>query len=146
MTITRTKFTHFSSAFYEDDKLVAAAGTDWAGTVSETGTSSVVERGSNVNGEYVKFADGTQMAWVDNVTATILAGADFTFSFPVSFFGEPSRSFCMDDHSSTGGRDRAHFLTVRGNGGQNVGQWCVGNNSTSSTTWRLRFLAVGRWY
>ena len=36
------------------------------GTVSQSGgdpTGAVIERGSNSNGEYVRFADGTQMCW-----------------------------------------------------------------------------------
>ena len=36
------------------------------GTVSQTGgvpTGRVIERGSNANGEYVRFADGTQICW-----------------------------------------------------------------------------------
>ena len=36
------------------------------GTVSQSGgvpTGAVVERGSNANGEYVRFADGTQICW-----------------------------------------------------------------------------------
>jgi|GEM_PF-3658835 hypothetical protein len=36
------------------------------GTVSQSGgvpTGAVIERGSNANGEYVRFADGTQICW-----------------------------------------------------------------------------------
>jgi hypothetical protein len=40
-------------------KILASAGTNWVGTVSQNGQSSIVERGSNANGEFVKFADGT---------------------------------------------------------------------------------------
>ena len=47
------------------------------GTVSQSGgvpTGAVIERGSNANGEYVKFADGTMIA-----TRNLPSGAvDFT--------------------------------------------------------------------
>lgn len=39
---------------------------DIVGTVSQNGgvpTGAIVERGSNANGEYVRFADGTQICW-----------------------------------------------------------------------------------
>jgi hypothetical protein len=42
-----------------EGKILASAGTNWVGTVSQSGQSSVIERGSNANGEFVKYADGT---------------------------------------------------------------------------------------
>lgn len=48
------------------------------GTVSQSGgvpTGAVVERGSNANGEYVRFADGTQIC----ATPVIVGGATWTY-------------------------------------------------------------------
>jgi hypothetical protein len=54
------------------------------GTVAQVGgvpTGQVVERGSNANGEYVRFADGTQIC-----TGAVGAGSSFfTWTFPASF-------------------------------------------------------------
>ena len=50
------------------------------GTVSQTGgvpTGAVIERGSNANGEYVRWADGTQICTNDNAAITT-APAAFT--------------------------------------------------------------------
>ncbi|HDN9016722.1 TPA: hypothetical protein P2I01_003626 [Aeromonas salmonicida] len=47
------------------------------GSVSKTGgvpTGAIIERGSNANGEYVIFADGTAIAW-HSVTSTLTSGA-----------------------------------------------------------------------
>jgi len=51
------------------------------GTVSQSGgvpTGAVVERGSNANGEYVRFADGAQIctfnATLSGVTSTVVGG------------------------------------------------------------------------
>ena len=65
------------------------------GSVSESGgtpTGAVMERGSSVNGDYVRFADGTQIcsAALGGVTCNTATGALFagnmtTWTFPVAF-------------------------------------------------------------
>ncbi|MBU2980671.1 DUF2793 domain-containing protein [Lentibacter algarum] len=68
------------------------------GTVSETAgvpTGAIVEQGSNVNGEYIRWADGTQICThnvlIDQVSCTTGSGALFrsgllgAFNFPASF-------------------------------------------------------------
>lgn len=55
------------------------------GTVSQSGgvpTGAIIERGGNANGEYVRYADGTQICWVSTTTGN--AGSK-TFSFPAAF-------------------------------------------------------------
>ncbi len=65
------------------------------GSVSESGgvpTGAVIERGSTANGDYVRFADGTQIcnAALNAVACTTAEGTMFasntdTWTFPVSF-------------------------------------------------------------
>lgn len=48
------------------------------GAVSQSGgmpTGAVIERGSNANGDYVRFADGTQMCWVRDLNMGSVVGA-----------------------------------------------------------------------
>lgn len=55
------------------------------GTVSQSGgvpTGAVIERGSNANGEYVRFADGTQICTFLIATSDV---ADTVWTFPASF-------------------------------------------------------------
>lgn len=70
------------------------------GTVSQSSgvpTGAVIERGSNANGEYVRFADGTQIC-TSGFTAsgvTVAAGslyksAPFTWTFPAAFSAGPA--------------------------------------------------------
>lgn len=71
------------------------------GTVSQTGgvpTGAIIERGSNVNGEYVRFADGTQMCLCfsgSNQTSNQAIGsifrgaADIDLTYPVTFAASP---------------------------------------------------------
>jgi len=59
------------------------------GTVSQASgvpTGSVFERGSNANGEYVRFADGTQICTF-KLTASTSAGV--TWTFPAAFSSAP---------------------------------------------------------
>lgn len=59
------------------------------GTVSQSGgvpTGAVIERGSNANGEYVRFADGTQIC-TRALTASSSAGV--TWTFPAAFVAAP---------------------------------------------------------
>lgn len=83
----------FVSPFYPSNIL---------GTVSQSGgvpTGRVIERGSNANGEFVRFADGTQICWhlpagVACQTATgglfTSAGGSQTWTFPAAFSAIPS--------------------------------------------------------
>jgi len=60
------------------------------GTVSESGgtpTGAVIERGSNANGEYVKFADGTMLCFMSGQQVGTVAGTvTITVTYPASFF------------------------------------------------------------
>jgi hypothetical protein len=58
-------------------------------TVYNTGgvpTGGLIERGSNANGEYVRFADGTQIC---TRTVTLSSGAGTTWTFPAGFTAAP---------------------------------------------------------
>lgn len=65
------------------------------GTVSQSGgvpTGAIIERGSNANGEYVRFADGTQICWA-LITLTYTSGSrlDSQWTYP-AVFSEAARS------------------------------------------------------
>ncbi len=60
------------------------------GTVSMSGgvpTGAIIERGSNANGEYVRFADGTQICWKYGITLTQISSTHIstTWTFPAAF-------------------------------------------------------------
>lgn len=118
------------------------------GTVSQTGgvpTGRVIERGSNANGDYVRFADGTQICTFSGpaVDTTVALGSMFqntnalTWTFPAAFVANP---------------------TVSGSGGV-TSRW-LGLNvpSTTSVAYRVlsaitntsaiahNLMAVGRWF
>jgi hypothetical protein len=60
------------------------------GTVSQSSgvpTGAIIERGSNANGEYVRYADGTQECWSPQIRLGYVNAnsCDFTWTFPASF-------------------------------------------------------------
>ena len=65
------------------------------GTVSQSGgvpTGAVIERGSNANGEYVKFADGTQICLHGGVIGGVWGTSielDRSWTFPAAFSTAP---------------------------------------------------------
>ncbi|MGS7252406.1 phage tail protein [Pseudomonas anuradhapurensis] len=83
--------------------LKTAAVADILGTVSQSGgaaTGAIIERGSNANGEYVKFADGT-MICTNKFAATVAATANgsifrdaaptpSSWAYPATFAAAPS--------------------------------------------------------
>ena len=64
------------------------------GTVSQSGgvpTGAIIERGSNANGQYVRYADGTQECITRAFSATLAVGeaVGFDCTFPASFAEPP---------------------------------------------------------
>lgn len=115
-------------------------------------TGAIIERGSNANGEFVKFADGTLLCFqrftagagtaVSNVFGTTSGvgyiSGDTAWAFPAAFFDNP---FCFG--SPTGRYDH---------GGASVHLSNVSKTSAIRRTWFANFgdysvdlFAFGRW-
>ena len=116
------------------------------GTVSQSGgvpTGAIIERGSNDNGEYVKYADGTQICTFSaSITTDIEDGAGYRglvqgVTYPASFVATPSVSVTAVDNLSWAG-----------------GCSAVSNNSVTLRAYTfiedrafvVRCIAIGRWY
>jgi hypothetical protein len=123
------------------------------GTVSLSGgvpSGAIIEQGSNANGSFTKFADGTMICRGISPTALLVntaggnvfhSGANFTFTFPVTFVGGVP---CVSVNAITSG---SYYC------------WgCVEGSTTmaavlarvvspvSGTSAYLCYTAVGRWY
>ena len=125
--------------------------SDLLGTVSQSGgvpTGSIIEQGSNANGVYVRFADGTQIC--TNQAFSTSATDDSTWTYPAAFDfpASPSRPVITGSISSVFGA--ASFLQIGGVSGP-------GGSATSITVNAVKYdgsrqslaaglLAVGRWF
>lgn len=123
------------------------------GTVSQSGgvpTGSMIERGSNANGEYVRWADGTQICWVSFAAAsrsiTTALGSMFTLSapvgrtFPIAFSAVPTVSPTLGASSS----GRVFAVPINAS----TATWTYDLMSPTSVTSTVSeaYIAIGRWF
>ncbi|MDA7964019.1 DUF2793 domain-containing protein [Ruegeria sp.] len=119
------------------------------GAVSENSgapTGAVIERGSTPDGEYVRFADGTQIcsATLGAVDCTTGAGVLFaspagTWNFPASFAAGSTPAL-----SGHGGK-LARFLSFDAPSTTDV-NWQVLSASSDAATVAPTVVAIGRWF
>lgn len=121
------------------------------GSVSQSGgvpTGAIVEIGSNTNGEYVKFANGTQicrfgyigtLAFNDYIYGAYVSGW-ISWTFPAGFVSRPNVIVTPRDDTALFG-----FVAPSGNGGiENIR---LGQNTASGAFIRsANFVAFGRWF
>lgn len=125
------------------------------GTVSQSGgvpTGALIERGSNANGEYVRFADGTQIAWHrPQLVYTSTSQMSLTWTYPASFTPAPNIVATLDltgmsitpvypDLGAVGINTYAGSALIK------IARITGMTNFTAPDTLYLRCSAVGRWF
>ncbi|WP_457661873.1 pyocin knob domain-containing protein [Sinorhizobium medicae] len=148
--------------FYRDNNQVfrrntvngGTSWTDWTivelpvvGTVSNSAgfpAGAVIERGSNANGEYVKFADGTMICTSPEITVSMNQATGNLFysnavsaAMPVLFTGIQPIGF-GHIHTTING-----WVNARTAFGSWVGAAYSASSRASDT---IRFGAIGRWF
>jgi hypothetical protein len=119
------------------------------GTVSQLDgvpTGAIIERGSNANGEYVRWADGTQIcvaASVGAMTCDIASGSIYRsaiaiWTYPASFSGVPSVMSAVPANDSLRWASTYAYSTYAG-----IQHWRSGASVASLAA---SCIAIGRWY
>jgi hypothetical protein len=120
------------------------------GSVSQSSgvpTGALIERGSNANGDYVRFADGTQICTRTNLSAanasTALGGlfrssSNVTWTYPASFAASPAVSGDVDDADC--------WMVTAGAPGTATAALRVLSAVSKATALAFRAIAVGRWF
>jgi hypothetical protein len=117
------------------------------GTVSQTGgvpTGAVIERGSNANGSYVRFADGTQICTNSNLATS--ASADTAWTFPATFQypANPNRPVVSGNVATT--VSNGHRLAISGlASGTSIFVNAI-NISNARVAATAHLTAIGRWF
>ncbi|WP_232067040.1 hypothetical protein ICA20_019735 [Citrobacter sp. C5_2] len=125
------------------------------GAVSQTGgapTGAIIERGSNSNGEYTKFADGTLICWFTRSaestannssggTTNLYFSSEVGLTFPATFVGTtptvtPSASLSSGGTSS--------WPSVRGRSLTGTSLALISNVQNAAAY--LGYTAIGRWF
>ncbi len=103
-------------------------------------------RSSSANGHCVRFADGTQICWVDSLALTNLSSATIgtSWTYPAAFFGSPSVNFAMLDVPAAGFRE--HSSRVLPNVGFSSIQLLQNSVWPDPTTIHVTASARGRWF
>lgn len=106
-------------------------------------TGALIERGSNANGDYVRFADGTQICWHDlsvpNVTSNLgsmFQSAAATWTFPAAFDVAATVSGAANSTQS--------WLGIGPSGVLNIQFRAISPTSLASAV-TCRLMAIGRW-
>lgn len=142
------------SGFDTWDKLIGRA--DLLGTVSQTGgvpTGAVIERGSNANGNYVRFADGTQICWGTNKsfaggvstsagTNTFISGAGDTVTWPQPFYDNNS----VVAHGGVGGATPFRIIVLPYRANSANGTFTFQCYVSVTDTFTYNWTAIGRWF
>lgn len=123
------------------------------GTVSQSAgvpTGTILERGSNANGEYVKYADGTLICTFNvasvSVAVTTAYGSLFyglttTWTFPIAFVGTlpvVTLSPYSTGKLAWGTRGATPSLTSAG--------MAIVDVTSATATYQLSYSAIGRWF
>lgn len=122
---------------------------NWTNGVSASSFGSVLDTGSNSNGRYVRYADGTMICWVRKDwygyvdTSPNSMGGAINWTFPVSFVGNPHVSY-----SRTSGWVYGYETGYESLSSTLVGSWYISNNgkAPNADQTHIWFLtAIGRW-
>jgi hypothetical protein len=154
------------SSVIEDSsgKLLSPNGAAFFGTVTNSGNGAIMEHGSNANGQFVKYADGTQVCYLNrfDLPSGTTAHRQDTWTLPASFVDAAYvvhanlRSKADGDGVGTVNADAAPGVAELMPG-------IYGNKSTTALTFRFSRViggtnfgtndilyagvtAIGRWY
>jgi hypothetical protein len=147
-----TKISGLSGVEFPDGDKAAAV----VGPVSQVGgvpTGAIMESGSNANGSYVKYADGTMICSYQSLTSGSLAantGREITWTYPAAFAAGSVPSVTGNSGVGTSGTNgiaaqlAIGFPQVPGNASTRVHIW-NGSGSTVSAQY-ANLIAIGRWF
>ncbi len=130
-------------------KLLSTA--NMVGTVTSDKTGAIIERGSNANGEYVKFADGTLICFgVRSASPVTSASNAFGSTSGISYFQSINVTF---PHSFSNTPDVDANSNIAAAGSTAKAQSISSSSFTMIVTTSVNtqsgsagFMAIGRWY
>ena len=118
------------------------------GTVSQSGgvpTGAIIQRGSNANGEFVRYADGTLICTIGDLGVMRQGDDPYTWTYPLGFVSSPA---VTGNIISRAGDNNWYSITFGTGGNTGIGSTStlVYVNSSSTVTVRANLIAIGRWY
>lgn len=124
------------------------------GTVSQSGgvpTGAIIQRGSNANGEFVRFADGTQICWLKWTPAGISDISPYNYvtltpwTYPAGFSATPFVS--AQYHGAGTGFLIVGFSGIGNSATTGIAYLCNARNVNSTPNGdSIYMLSIGRWF
>lgn len=109
----------------------------------------VAERGSNSNGEYTRFPDGTQICWgaVGGPSSSPNTGQELSWTYPIAFSASPSVMFnggvVTSQTTGIAAQMTSGLPHVPGVSSVRIHLWNFTGITVGGTA--VRLAAVGRW-
>jgi hypothetical protein len=127
------------------------------GTVSESGgvpTGAVIQQGSNANGRFVRYADGTQICYHRiQLTRSSTSTLDRTWTYPISFSTNPRVCAIISDTTGSFTPTKDTVTGPQGSGqagvnSQTIQLFRIGgfSNFVAGDTCFVDATATGRWF
>ena len=141
----RTAFTKLNANFTDNAN---AASKLVLGTVSQAGgvpTGAIIQRGSNANGEFVRFADGTQICLIrTGLTDVTDSAGRYDVTYPIAFSNATS-NFRVAFGSEDQGNSFTRFYNTTSVTTQSATSLSA-YLGVSSIAYPIRYTVIGRWY
>lgn len=123
------------------------------GTVSQASgvpTGAIVQSGSNANGSYIRYADGTQMCWFNKLITSFTIPAD-TFQtntewgwvYPIAFSAVPIVNTKLAGSYASQVAAAQNLTTVSSAYDMYMHNYSTG---TANVSGPIQFFAIGRWF
>ena len=117
-------------------------------------SNAIIERGSNANGEFVKFADGTMICFVSLSYATAaVAAQDKSYTSPATFVAIPNFQVTIQDNrDGTLGVNNTNRISSVSESAPAIGSGRIRAKSVSGFsfvtggTWEIGVMLFGRWF
>lgn len=156
-SLTATSFTENIICQLSESAICYANGS------THNGSANVLQRGTNANGEFVRYADGTQECWAWLEVTTISNNKLMTrqWQFPAAFFSSGALVSVNATLSKRNSSNQSVASTqnklkdcqvISGAHSQDVCNFDIEINSTATTEWAtgntlwIRAHAIGRWF
>ena len=136
------------------DSIKGSTGAVWTGTVAESSSSSIVEKGSNSNGKFTKFADGTMICLMDETLTTPAVTTDignggqrrsnnYTQSLPANFTDTSYQVSFSVGRLFMAGLSSNSEPSSTSQIGWHLRAWA---SATGDENVKVSIMAIGRWY
>lgn len=122
------------------------------GTVAQVGgvpTGQVIESGSNANGAYVRFADGTQICHHTKEGTVPIAGsatAQYDWIFPAVFSGSAQNTVRMFAIANPSESQDIYGAVYHNGSSQTSGSIVFRNGANGQQLQNIWSIAIGRWF